>query len=101
MDTLLTPQQVAYQEARAAKEGWIHRTLVAFDQFWNVATDGLPDETISSRSERDAMKGEFLGKLMTHGLDLIQADHGEKAEAGDLERSTTIAETESTALKEN
>ena len=66
----LTPQQIAHQEAQAAKEAWLHKTLVAFDQFMNVVTGGLPDETISARSERDAMKGEFLGKLLTMELDL-------------------------------
>jgi hypothetical protein len=96
----LTPAQLATAQARASKEGYVHRVLVAFDQFWNVAADGLPDETISARSERDAIKGDFLGKLLTHGLDLIQADHGQKAAAGDLERATTVVtvETKSGAL---
>jgi hypothetical protein len=98
-DVPLTPEQIQLQESRAAKEGFVHRTLVAFDQFWNVATGGLPDETISSRAERDAIKGAFLGKLLTHGLDLIQKQHGEKAEAGDLERSLAVAATEQQALK--
>jgi hypothetical protein len=90
----LTPGQVQLAEARAAKEGYVHRVLVGLDQFMNDLAGGLPDETISSRSERDAIKGDFAAKLITHGLDLIQANHGQKAEAGDVERATTVVAVE-------
>lgn len=100
INDVLTPEQVAAQEAKAAKEGYIHKTLVAFDQFWNVFTGGLPDETISSRAQRDALKGELVAKILAHGLDAIQDDHGQKAEAGDLERADTVATVETQAVTE-
>ena len=90
----LTPGQVQLAEARAAKEGYVHRVLVGLDQFMNDLAGGLPDETISSRSERDAIKGDFAAKLITHGLDLIQANHGQKAQAGDEVRATIVATVE-------
>jgi hypothetical protein len=97
-DPTLTALQIATAEARAKQEGYIHRVLVGFDQFWNVAADGLPDETISARAQRDALKGELLGQIMTKGLDLIQAHHGEKAEAGDLVRSETVVAVETKSI---
>lgn len=93
----LTPVQTATAELKASKEGYVHRVLVAFDIFWNVASGGIEDETISSRAERAAIKGEFLGKLLTHGLDVLQSQHGQKAESGDLERATTVVTVESTS----
>lgn len=104
MDTPLTPQQVATQEAQAAREGYIHRVLVGFDQFWNVVAGGKPDETISSRTRRvvddPTAKHKLLAKVLNHVLDDIQPDHGAKAEAGDLERADSVAATETAALKE-
>ena len=41
---------VQQQEAQAAREGYVHRVLVAFDQFVNVIFRGRPDETISARA---------------------------------------------------
>lgn len=49
MDNQLTSEQVAQAEANAAKDGYLHRDLVALDQDINVDAGGLPDETISSR----------------------------------------------------
>ena len=98
VNDVLTPEQIAAHELKAKKEGYIHRVLVAFDQFANVFTGGLPDETISARSQRDALKGEVLAKVLVHGLDAIQRDHGQLAEAGDLARATVAAATEDAAL---
>lgn len=92
--TPLTPTQFATAQVQVAKEGYIHRVLVAFDIFWNVAFDGNEDETISSHAERDAIKGEFLGKVLSRGLDLIQPEHGQKAIAGDVQRATTVVTVE-------
>ncbi len=94
----LTPEQVAKQELQAAHEGYLHKVAVGFDQFMNVTTGGLPDETISSRAQRLAGNGNEFAKLLTHGLDLIQKDHGRKAEAGDLERADAVQSTEKQAL---
>jgi hypothetical protein len=92
------PINVPAQEAKAAKEGYLHRTLVALDQFGNVILGGDPDETISARSARAAARGDWLGKAMCWWLDKIQPQHGPKAEAGDLERADKVAEIESTSL---
>lgn len=96
--TALIAAQVSTAELQAAKENYIRRTLVGIDQFFNVIAGGLPDETISSRAQRDAIKGDFLAKVLTFGLDRIQADHGEKAQAGDDVRAATVVAVETTSI---
>jgi hypothetical protein len=96
----LTPQQITTAEIQAAHEGYFRRVIVDFDQFVNVATDGLPGETISSRAQRGADAGNEFAKLLTHGLDLIQKSHGREAEAGDLIRAEDVEATEDKALGE-
>lgn len=87
----LDPQEAATQEAQAASEGWLHRSLVAFDIACNVILlRGLEDETISSHSARAAEQGKMWGKLMCRFLNLFQANHGPKAQAGDIERAKAI-----------
>ena len=108
MDTPLNPQQIAQDEEKAAQEGYPHKVLVALDQDVNVDTGGLPDETISSRVRRisDAHPhwgwnpGVWLAKALNAGLNLIQSNHGAKAQCGDLERAGTVVETEQKALGE-
>lgn len=83
-DSPLTPAQVTQAEANAAKEGYLHRDLVALDQDMNVDTGGMPDETISSRVRRisDAHPkwawnpGVWLAKALNACLNLIQPNHG-------------------------
>ena len=41
--TPLTPKQTAKEESQAAKERYLHRTLVGLDQFVNVLAGGHPD----------------------------------------------------------
>lgn len=94
----LSPSQIAQQEHDAAKEGYLHRVLVALDQFGNVVFGGAPDETISARSARAAERGNRLGKLMCWWLDKLQHNHGEKAECGDLQRAKTVEQIESDEL---
>lgn len=77
---------------------YLHNVLVGADQEANVITGGKPDETISSRSQRAADRGNPLGKGMTRFLHLFQKDHGHKAEAGDLRRAEDVEETEKKAL---
>ncbi|MGH9452362.1 MAG: hypothetical protein ACRD2O_00150 [Terriglobia bacterium] len=100
MSAPLTPGQAAQAEARASKEGYVHRVLVGVDQAANVLLGGKPDETISARSRRAAARGDWIGKAMCWWLGKLQANHGMKAEAGDLERASTVAQTESQALSE-
>jgi hypothetical protein len=95
--TPLTPAETAAVKAQVVKEGYVHRTLVGFDQFVNVAADGLPDETISARSARAAERGSFWGKAMSRFLNLFQKNHGPQAVAGDLERAEAVEKTEKTS----
>ena len=99
MSVLLTPAQIAAAEEQAGHEAYLHRLLVGLDQFMNVAADGDPDETISARSQRLASKGNRFGTFMIWWLDKIQKNHGQQAEAGDLERATAITELEQEALE--
>lgn len=97
----LSSQQIEQQEQQTAKEGYVHRVLVALDQFANVLFGGDPDETISSRSARAAQRGDWLGKFMCWWLDNLQSNHGEKAECGDLERAKVVAQIEGRELDKN
>jgi hypothetical protein len=101
--TPLTPDQIAAQEMQALHEGYIKKLLVGLDMFVNVSMDGSPDETISSRAARWATNGtgikRHVGILVSKGLDLVQKDHGAKAEAGDLGRGENVVKIETEAEK--
>jgi hypothetical protein len=106
MDHQLTPEDILKNEQQASSEGYLHRVLVAFDIFCNVAIWlGLPDETISSHTRRindDPSKHSplsgLIAKFLNLFLDDVQSNHGARAEAGDLERALTIVATERQAL---
>lgn len=85
--TPLTPKQTTVQEAQAAHEGYIHRVLVAGDQFLAVLGGGPPDVTISTDAALAAVHGKAIGKIVSKLLDAFQRDHGAKAAAGDTERA--------------
>ena len=79
---------------------YAHNTLVALDTFVNVSVlHGNPDETISSRAQRAATRGDWLGRLTIWWLDKIQPNHGVLAEQGDLARAQTVVDIETKALK--
>lgn len=107
-DAPLTPEQIAQQEARAAKEGYVRRLPVDLDIAIDEAADGPMDETISSRVRRisDAHPkwglnpGVWLAKALNAGLNLVQSNHGAKAEAGDLERAQNEVAIEEKAEKQ-
>lgn len=83
------PSLVLKYEARAAKERWPHRCLVALDIFCNVVLlRGQQDETISTHCYRALMEGKLWGKVMSRWLCWFQPNHGQKAASGDLERAT-------------
>lgn len=83
------PADIPTAEAQAAAEGWVHRILVAFDIFWNVAGwRGQADETISTHSYRAFLEGKLWGKFMNRWLGWFQPNHGAKAASGDLLRAT-------------
>ena len=96
--TPLTPDQLATAELQVEHEGYFRKDLIGLDQFVNVLTGGSPDETISSRSARWAVKDKgvkhVVGEVISHSLDLFEHDHGAEAEAGDLERAVTVAKIE-------
>lgn len=92
--TPLTPEQTAQTEAKVAKEGYVHRDLVALDQAANVVTGGLPDETISSRAARASRQGKLWGRALSRFLNLFGKDHGAKAQAGDIERAEAVVAVE-------
>jgi hypothetical protein len=93
--TPLSPDQVAKQEHDVPKEGYVHRVLVAFDQFMNVAVfNGHADETISAHSARAAEQGKTWGIAMSKFLNLFQKDHGPDAQAGDVERAKIVEQFE-------
>ena len=95
----LTQEELKYFEARALKEGWAHRDLVALDQALNVVFfRGLPDETMSAHFQRMADAGHWFGKAMCAWLDVLQKRHGQKAQAGDLARAEKVEETETQYL---
>lgn len=79
---------------------YIHNVLVGADQEANIITGGLPDETISSRSQRAADRGNPAGRAMTKFLHMFQKNHGVKAEQGDLKRAQEVVKTEKDALGE-
>ena len=95
----LSNQQIREYELRAIHEGWLHEDAVAFDQFLNVlALHGKPDETMSAHFQRLADAGNKFGKFMIWWLDKIQSEHGQRAQAGDLERAETVEDTEAGSL---
>lgn len=97
---------VTAQEKQAAHESYFHRDAVALDQDINVDTGGQLDETISSRVRRVSNAhpkwgwnpGVWLAKTLNAGLNLLQKNHGAKAQAGDLERAQAVEKTEDQAL---
>ena len=92
--TPLTPEQQAKQEKQAGKAGFIHRNLIALDMLGNTLSGGKDDETISSRSARDAEQGHVVGKVISKVLTLFQRNHGPKAQAGDVERAEVVEQLE-------
>jgi len=93
--TPLNSAQVAHEESQSAKEGTIHKDLVAVDIAANVILlHGQEDETISSHSARADEEGKGWGKWMSRFLNLFQSDHGAKAQAGDLERAENVERLE-------
>ena len=102
IDTPLTPDQIAQAELNSAKESYIHKVLVGFDQFC-ASVVGIPnDQTISSQVEIDAHRKvwySFLAKGLNAGLDLLQKSHGQKAQAGDIVRAEAVLARDKAALQ--
>jgi hypothetical protein len=54
---------------------YLWNLLVSFDQFINTFLLGDPDETISSRAAKAALKGKRWGCVLCRLLDYVQKDH--------------------------
>jgi hypothetical protein len=89
--TPLTPEQTATQELQALHEDYLRRLIVQVDDLLNVASGGQPDMTISSRAALAAKHGSKVGIELSKLLNDFQADHGAKADAGDLARANAVA----------
>lgn len=101
-DAPLTPVQIQTAELQAAKEGYVHRALVGFDQFIGSLLDIQNDQTISSATEIAAHKKVWYhaaAVALNSGLDLLQASHGQKAQVGDVVRAQEVIATDQAALK--
>jgi hypothetical protein len=93
--TPLTAAETATEEARVLAEGWIKRSLVAFDQFINVTLfRGRNDETISAHAGRACIEGRLWGETLATFLNIFQVNHCVKAMVGDAVRAKAILQTE-------
>ena len=97
-ETPLTPQQIKQAEVNALHHDYVYRVLKGVDELTNVVADGSLDETISARVGRLAAKGNELAKLVLAPLDLIQKNHGELAEAGNLADAQKVEGIEKESL---
>lgn len=96
-ETPLTPAQIKQAEINSQHHNYIMRVLKGVDELANVVTDGNLDETISARVGRLAPHNE-LAKIVLAPLDLIEKNHGEKAEAGNLADAEKVESVEKNAL---
>ena len=88
-DSVWIPADVSEAEDIASREGWILRSLVAFDIACNVIIFwGEQDETISTHAWRDSLENKLWGRLMNRWLEWWQPNHGLRAASGDLQRAT-------------
>lgn len=99
MSTPLTPEQIAAAAQPATHHSYPRRVLLGLDLFANVVLRGKPGETLSSRAQRAADRGNLVGKAMTGFLHLFQRNHGRLAEAGDLARAQEIEQIEKESLR--
>jgi hypothetical protein len=102
MNTPVTPipaAQVAAVEQRALGENYFERNAVAFDKFLNSLFAGAANETISSRVARGSVSlprgtmGHDVCIALCDVLNRFQADHGARAELGDLARAQQTVAT--------
>lgn len=101
-DAPLTPQQVATDQAKDLREGYIHRVLVGFDQFIGSVIGLQNDQTISSATEIAAHKKVWYHAAaiaLNDGLDLLQKSHGQQAQVGDITRAEEVIKTDTAALQ--
>jgi hypothetical protein len=78
---------------------YFSNVLVALDQFVNTIFGGHPDETISSRWGRGALKGDKLDTIGADALNTIQPGHTTGAIEHDKERAELVEGIEQRAQK--
>ncbi len=84
---------IAVAQKRDAAEGWLHRSLSAFDIAFNVIVlRGQQDETISTHAYRASLEDKWWGIQMTKWLCWFQPNHGQLATSGDLYRASVRVE---------
>jgi hypothetical protein len=60
---------------------YIINILIGIDQLFNAILGGDPDETISSRIGKSAIKGNSISKILSRMLDIFDKNHcGESIE---------------------
>jgi hypothetical protein len=95
----VTPLDAQYAASLEGKrDNYIHRNLVGIDVLANLLADGNSDETISSRMARWATEDKGLKKdigiAVCDALNVVNKDHGAKAEVSDLGRAERLVEIE-------
>lgn len=104
IDPPLTPEQISEAAFRAAKESYIHRALVSFDDFVSGLIGTINDQTVSSQTEIEAHRNVWFHSFavaLNDGLDLIQKSHGQLAQVGDVVRDEKdLARNESALASE-
>ncbi len=98
-ETPLTPEQVQQAETNALHHSYVMRVLKGADELANDLAGGNLDETMSARIGRLAAAGNEFAKLLENALDLVQPQHCEKAEAGNLADAQKIEGIEQQALE--
>lgn len=78
---------------------YVHKVLIAFDQFVNVVCGGHDGETISAHWGRMRQEGKLIGRIGSWVLSKLQRKHVEQAIAGDARRAKIILEVEEKAVK--
>lgn len=77
---------------------YLHKVLVALDEFGNALADGESDETISGRAARGNLRGAWWGRALCWSLATItRTDHCSLALQGDANRA--IAELDRDPVK--
>jgi hypothetical protein len=76
------PQQQTYLPGRPILT-YLRRLFVVLDQLLNAVTGGSPDETVSSRIDKDTEKGRLVPCILCVLLGWIDPDHCAKARERD------------------
>jgi hypothetical protein len=96
-DTPLTPEQIQKDEVNSQHHNYFVRVAKDFDIFVNGLANGNVGETISARCGRLQDTNEFA-RLLAKGLNELEPQHCEKAEAGTLADGQHLQQVETQTL---